>query len=425
MHSVTAHTRSPIPARTAASPLAASVPVWKTSFWHAGRETVQIAGKTAGLLAFTSLAQLSVSGLPLKFVVGGIGALSAGTTAYLIAKNQIGTETTCQKAAVFLCTAAAATAGAAVATFGTWQMVTGITLAGLMTPTVSLMGKPCNRCGTAAIERAKAGLFALDIIAGTAGSFAISSKWSIADETLAAKNLGAALESLVVELCKSSFERVGLSVNRNVLSLEGKALASAIGMLPYVGAALYINGFLATLVQPPPASRQFFELLAPVLLSTLVNAVRGACNSAAVRFLQQHRIASLEPGANEVRPHHGLMQPNAKIVAQKTAIRFFLITCRNAVYLNLCVNGLPLLQANCLAQLVYSLFAQNRELIFDLMQGQAWTMREDSGEADAHSERVSEDSSSSSSKITLSSVSSSESESESDEGAYSDLEESP
>lgn len=389
--------------------------MWKTSLWHAGRDTLgQVAGKTAGLMAFSGLSQFSLAVLPLKFVAGGIGALSAGTMSYLIARHQIGSASTCQKAAALLCAAAGASAGLVVASFGSWQIVSGLALAGCITPAVSLLGSPLNRCGnphrTAAVEAAKAGLFTVGVLAGSAGGLVISAQWSIAEEMLAARNGGAAVESLVVELCKSSFEQIGLSVNRNVLSFEGKVLASAIGTLPYVLASLYVNGFLASMVQPPQGASRFLELLAPVLLGTLANGIRGAANSAAVRVLHGRGIASLEPMGNEVRPHHGLMPPNGSIVAQKSAIRFFLIACRNAIFLSLRAKGMPLMQASTLAQLVYSFFAQNRELMFDLMQGQGWTACESAELADDDSARISEDSSASSSRVTLGSVSSSESD---------------
>ncbi len=399
----------------------ATVPVWKTSLWHAGRDTAgQIAAKTTGLLVFTGLSNFSAAVTPLKFVGGGIGALSAGTMAYLIAKKQIGTETTCQRAAVYLCTAAGGAAGAVVTTFGCWQITAGISLAGILTPVVSTLGKPCSGGGENPIEKVKANVFALSVVAGTVGGFALSSRWSLSDDTLPARNMGAAFESLIVELCKSSFEQVGLSVNRNVLTFEGKVLASALGMLPYVAASVYINGYLASLAQPSQDSHQFIELLTPVVLSTLVNGVRGASNSAAVRILHQQGIGTRDPDVNEVRAHHGLMSPNTKFVEQKTAVRFSLVVCRNAMYLKLREMGVPLLEANYATQFVYSLFAQNRDLMFDLMQGQGWTPRADSDASDSD-EIVDGDSTGSSSTMNFSSSNSvSDSLSDSEEVAHSD-----
>lgn len=410
---------TPVATPTPTEADSAHVPVWKTSLWHAGRDTAgQIAAKTAGLLVFSGLSSFSSAVMTLKFVGGGIGALSAGSMTYLIARKQIGTETDCQKAAVYLCTAAGAAAGAAVTTFGFWQITAGISLAGILTPAVSALGKPCSSDGESPVEKIKAHVFALSVVAGTVGCFALSSRWSLTDETLPARNIGAVFESLIVELCKSSFEQVGLSVNRNVLTFEGKVLASALGMLPYVAASVYINGYLASLAQPSQDSHRFIELLAPVVLSTLVNGVRGASNSAAVRILHQRGIGTGRPGVNEVRPHLGILRPNTAFVEQKYAVRFSLVVCRNAMYLKLREMGVPLLEANYVTQFVYSLFAQNRDLMFDLMQGQGWTPLEDSDKTDADADEImGVESTSSSSRISLSS---SDSPSDSEEITVSD-----
>lgn len=197
--------------------------------------------------------------------------------------------------------------------------------------------------------------------------------WSLADQTLAARNAGAVVESVIVELCKSSFEQVGWSVDRKQLNFEGKVLMAAIGMLPYVGASVFVNGWLASLAQPPHDSHEFVVLVGPVLMSTIVNGIRGAANAATVRHLHRSAIGVRDPSSTVVRSPQGVASPQARPVLLKTAVRFFLISCRNAIYLNLRAGRFSVLQANCIAQLVYAVFAQNRDLMFDLMQGEGWS----------------------------------------------------
>ena len=46
--------------------------------------------------------------------------------------------------------------------------------------------------------------------------------------------------------------------------------------------------------------------------------------------------------------------------------------CRNAIYVQLRKGGMSVLQATILAQFAYAFFAQNRDLVYDLMQGEGW-----------------------------------------------------
>lgn len=155
----------PAESEAALVPDPANVPVWKTSFWHAGQDTFgQVAAKTAGLLVFSGLASFSASVVPLTFVVGGIGALSAGTTTYLIARHQIATESASERAAVFPCTAAGSATGAAVAAYGTWQPPSAIAEAALASTAASLLGSPMQQCETRPVGLAKGAAFSLGLV---------------------------------------------------------------------------------------------------------------------------------------------------------------------------------------------------------------------------------------------------------------------
>jgi hypothetical protein len=115
------------------------------------------------------------------------------------------------------------------------------------------------------------------------------------------------------------------------------------------------------------------DLWAPLLVGALSNAVRGAANAAAVLHVHQSKNDIADPTAMAIRPTTGFTIPDMNVLVQKTALRFTLSCCRNALYFQLREHGLSVLQAACLAQSFYVFFAQSRELMFDLMQGEGWS----------------------------------------------------
>ena len=115
------------------------------------------------------------------------------------------------------------------------------------------------------------------------------------------------------------------------------------------------------------------DLWGPLIVGALSNAVRGASNAAAVLTLHHKSIGIGDPEAMPIRSSEGIACPDARNVMQKTALRFMLSCCRNALYFKLREHGMSVLQAGCLAQTCYAFYAQSRDLIFDLMQGEAWS----------------------------------------------------
>lgn len=341
---------------------------------HAGRDLLgQALGRTTGLAVFTAAAHIANASLPLRFAAGTAGALAVGTQAFLLAKNQIGFETRQKQAAVALCTLAAGVGGAYVTAIGAVQPLTVLAIGTAATAAISVL----RLCATNAYERhtvdtCKVIVFNMVTAASLTAVCVMDKTLGTKAPDIAARNLGVVCEASVIELCKSSFERVGPSVDRTVLNFNGRVLGSLASTLPYVAATVLFSGYISGLLQSSVDSHEFKDLILPVLIGALANAVRGACNAAAICLLHEKDVCVAKPDAESVRSGTGLQRPDMHQVAQKTAVRFFLSTCRNAMYMKLRDQGMSLMQAGCLAQFTYAFFAQNRDLIFDLMQGDGW-----------------------------------------------------
>lgn len=364
------------PAETTAAARCTLPPVLTTAASHSARDFLgQCLGRTAGLGIFTAISHSSWSPLSASLLTGSAGALAAGTQAFLISKNQIGTNTLAQKTAVALCTVTAAAAGASILALGSAQPVIALAIGAAATTAVSLL-KFCLHAQADEAEisdTAKSTVFCMTTATSLVTITLIHPHWMAAETTLVHRSLGVMLESGIVELCKSSFERLGPSANRGALTFNGKVMASLIGLLPYAAATVILNGYVSGLLQPGHDSHEFMDLWAPLMVGALSNALRGAANAAAVYTLQQKAIQVRDSDAGLVRPSTGISCPDVNIVMQKTSVRLFLSCCRNAVYFYLRENGMSVVQAGCLAQFSYAFFAQSRELIFDLMQGEGWT----------------------------------------------------
>ena len=346
-----------------------------TSLAHGARDLAgQAIARTVGLAVFTRAAALAQDTVPLSVVVGGAGAITAATQAWLIASRQIGTDTRAGYLGTIACTGAAAVAGGAIAVLGASQPVIALGVGSALAVATSLLKLYARNHEE---ERAVDDVKGIAMFFGTAASLTavsvIDHQWSgISDAP--ARNLGILGESLTVEFFKSTLERLGPSINRDALNFNGKVLISLAGMLPYVASAVLINGYISGLLQPntDTDSHSFRELILPVLLGALANAVRGAANATAAYLLHAHSIGTNSPDQEVLRPAEGLRKPDTEKIIKKTAIRFFISSCRIAVYTKLRSQGLSIMQASLLSQAVYGVFAQSRDLIFDLMQGEGW-----------------------------------------------------
>jgi hypothetical protein len=277
-----------------------------------------------------------------------------------------------QYCGVAACTLMGATAGAAIASVGAYQPVAALAFGSALAISVSLT-KFCRKRPNddLAIDASKATLFLVSTAASVSAITSLDTYLS-PSINLAPKSLGVVLEATTVELFKSSLERWGPSVDRHALNFNGKVYVSMAGLLPYLAATVLLNGYVSGKMQPDHETHDFEKLIWPLLIGAIANGVRGACNAAAVYVCHQRSWGVAKPDANILRPSMGPKRPEAIRMSKKIAIRFFLSICRNAVYDRLTHGGMNVTQASMLSQGIYGFFAQNRDLVYDLMKGEGW-----------------------------------------------------
>jgi hypothetical protein len=254
-----------------------------------------------------------------------------------------------------------------------YQPVAALAVGSALAITASL-AKLCRNQSNddVAIDASKATIFLISTAASVSAITSLDTYLS-PSITLAPKNLGVVVEATTVELFKSSLERWGPSVDRHALNFNGKVYVSIAGLLPYLAATVLLNGYVSGKMQPDYETHQFKELILPLLIGAIANGVRGACNAAAVYVCHQNGWGVAKPEAHILRPSIGPKRPEVIRMSKKIAIRFFLSACRNAVYDRLMHGGMNVVQASILSQGIYGFFAQNRDLIYDLMKGEGWT----------------------------------------------------
>ncbi len=342
-------------------------------FSHATRDFAgQALGRLLGLGTYTLLATLNET--PLRIGSGIVGAASGGRLAYLIARQQIGTDSYVQCTAVGACALVGAVAGGVMAGLGSNQLVAGIAAGSLLTAVASLSSRSANDPeATRHASELKAGTAMASSFAGIGVAHWFDRQWKVDTRLYPARNLGLVIESTVIEICKSSFERLGPSVNRNELNFEGKVIAALLGMAPYVAATVLLNGYVSSRLQPDHDSAAFTDLAAPLIVGAIANAVRGATNAFVVYQLHSRSQFAAGENATILRDHAGAQCPEPETVFNKSCIRFLLSACRNAVYARLRDSGMSVAQASEIAQGVYACYAQCRDLINDVARGEGWS----------------------------------------------------
>ncbi len=344
----------------------------RTGVAHALRDYLgQGLGRLASTGAYCSLATLDEFGL--RVAAGMMGAVIGGRLAYRIAEAQIGNATRYQQAGVAFCTLLGAAAGGTISALGSNQIISGIAACTLLTAGASL----ANRSARTAEERERAEGLKLGAatfgLAGGTFAASLDPAWKLDSRLLPARNLGLIVESTVIELCKSSLERLGPSVDRDALNFEGRIMVALTGMLPYVAATVVLNGYVAGWMQPGYDSNRFQDLIGPTLVGAIANGVRGASNALAASLLQRQQRFMANDGRDCLRAGQGVRWPQPRAVSDKACVRFFLSACRNGVYARLRDAHLGVTEASMIAQAVYACFAQCRELIADLIRGDGWT----------------------------------------------------
>jgi hypothetical protein len=340
---------------------------------HAARDFVgQTAGRLLGLGVYSLLSTLGET--PMRVASGIAGAGAGGRVSYLIARSQIGTGSYSQCAAVGVCTVVGTVIGGVVVGVGSNQLVSGLAAGSLMTSAISWANKwTSNADEKQNITDLKTGSAIGLTCAGIGVTAWCDHQWKVGSQFYPARNLGLIVESTVIELCKSSFERVGPSINRNALNFEGKVIASLLGMAPYVAATVLLNGYASSRLQPQNETAEFTGLAAPMIVGAIANAVRGFANALVVYQLHSDERFIADYNTLIVRDHAGANRPDAETVLNKTSIRFLLSACRNAIYARLRDSGMSVELANEIAQGVYAFYAQCRDLIHDIARGEGWS----------------------------------------------------
>lgn len=308
----------------------------------------QTAGRSADALCFTLLVDAELS--TLRPLAAAVSALGAGYCGYRLLSAKIGDETCAQKIAVALGSAAAAAAGGAAAACG-WAGP-GLAVASAGAVSFALFGmssrsaNPLPAAGTA---------MPLLFVATTGASLTamafVPSLRMIDVGKLPRRSLSLLAEAATTEIFKGATER--------------KLKLALTGLLPYAVASVMFNGALGNLLRAQMKSDRFEDLLIPMLVGALANVVKGAVNAALLRHSRDE--ATGFQAAECARP------AGLTVLLARTALRFAIAHGRDILYLSLVSHGMSDLAAACIAYLLYAFFAQHRDLLFDMMQGDGWS----------------------------------------------------
>jgi hypothetical protein len=340
---------------------------------HAARDFAgQTVGRLLGLGVYSLLSTLGET--PLRVASGIAGAGAGARLSYMIACEQIGTGSYSQCAAVGACTIAGTVIGGVIVGVGSNQIVSGLAAGALITSAISWPSKWTNTTDEKQrVTDLKTGSAIGVTFAGIGVASWCDQQWKVGSNLYPARNLGLIVESTVIEICKSSFEKLGPSVNRNALNFEGKVVASLLGMAPYVAATVFFNGYISGRMQPNRETAEFAELAVPMIVGAIANAVRGFSNALVAYQLHSNGYFVADDKTTNLRDHAGAQWPEAETVFNKSSIRYLLSACRNAVYARLRDSGMSVELASEIAQGVYACYAQCRDLIHDIARGEGWS----------------------------------------------------
>jgi len=350
----------------------------------------QVPSKLAGLGLFAAATHApGYAATAVSAAATFAGAASGATMAYRIAERQFGKNTVAGNAAIALSTVAGGAIGVAfaVGNFSAIVTVGSATLgAGVLLGTARLVaharGQNVSSQAKAVVMLSAVGLGAASYVIG---GFVLPDPWGITqhasgtDGTFMARQAGAIAEAILVEVFKEALGHCGPSFDRKGLTFASRITATLKGLPAFVAAAVLINGMGGTRLLSPTdgvgGNVNFEELWQAVLLSCLVNAVRGLSNSLAVKSVwEKGRQEGVPANPHDFQPRGKSAGEVAASISNKTAVRYLLILARNAIYLSLRETGYSIQTAALIAQASYtSIGAQWRDLFADLMAGDGWT----------------------------------------------------
>lgn len=332
--------------------------------WHAPAKVVN-----AG--AFTLLA--AVPATPMRYVAASLAGVAAGYCTYRLIVSRTG-DGPCSKA---LAAAAGLVAGGA-ASVATAQ---GSGYPGLMTAAASVLGSFTSHVvhhseraeePTAAAKWLGPGLVVVTLGGSIAVSFALPSLRVLDLGRLHRRTLAVLAESATIELLKAPVERAMPAADQRAARFERKLKMALIGVLPYALCSIVFNGLVGNLLRSEMRSDRFESYLAPVLTGALASVAKGAVNAAIIASGGLPSVCG-DRTARHVRPAEDALFPPPGITLEKIALRFTIAHARDVIYLSLVDSGVPETGAACLAFGLYAFFAQHRDLLFDMMQGEGWS----------------------------------------------------
>lgn len=320
-----------------------------------------------------------IEGESLRYTATALSAAGAGYCAYRLLCARPGKETCASR----LAAAAGSVVVAGAAGVATYMASTipgaTIAVAGTIGFIVSGLQRhaACNSQGpdqrSAFALAAPPALVVLGSAASIGVAVAVPALRSIDHGKLGRRTLALLAESATVELLKGSTEHVIPGIDRNQLPFERRLRAGLIGMLPYAVASIVLGGAIGNLLRAQMKSDRFEDYLVPLLAGALSNVVKGAVNTALLRC---GGSPCGENGQSRVRPAEGLKGlklPQADKLFTKTALRFMLMHGRDVMFLALVDGGLAEIPAAVIAFALYAFFAQHRDLMFELMEGDGWS----------------------------------------------------
>jgi hypothetical protein len=179
-------------------------------------------------------------------------------------------------------------------------------------------------------------------------------------------------ESVTIELIKGTTERIIPGADLRRLSFERKLKAALIGLLPYAVASVTLNGIFGNMLRAQMKSDSTESYLAPLLVGALASVVKGMVNTAVYRHGGELKSCG-STSAGGVSAIDCPSHPPFGRALEKAALRYAIANARDVIYLSLVDSGMDEVSAACVAYALYAFFAQYRDLMYDMMQGEGWT----------------------------------------------------
>ncbi len=322
----------------------------------------QTAGRSANAATFVLLAAADPGAL--RPIAAMLSTLTAGYCGYRLIRAKTGDETCAQKLIVALGTAASAAAGGVATAYGWAAPGLAIGTAGIISAAMACGASAAAARTTCASDKVIPAMFVASSGTSLTLMAFVPSLRMIGIDKLPRRSLALLAEAMTTEFFKGSTERALPRLDREGHAFERKLAVALLGLLPYALASVCLNGALGNLLRAQMHSDRYEDLLIPMLVGALANVVKGAVNTALL-------CRSVGATATVQAPECPSLPDRSALLA-RTALRYVIAHARDVLYLSLVDHGMNDMAAACTAYALYALFAQHRDLLFDLMKGEGW-----------------------------------------------------